>query len=107
MSSGQARAGKDGPWTVGRLLSWTTDYLGKRGFAKAQHNTSVLLAHALGCTRTELYMRHDEEAPDEARERFRDLVKRCGDGCPVAYLIGRKDFFSLELEVSPAVLIPR
>jgi release factor glutamine methyltransferase len=67
----------------------------------------VLLAHALGCRRIELYTRYTEPADDGMRERFRELVRRRVEGCPVAYLVGRKEFFSLELEVSPAVLIPR
>src|SRR5205823_11805035 len=45
--------------------------------------------------------------PDEARTRFRELVRRRIEGCPVAYLVGRKEFFGLEFEVGPAVLIPR
>ena len=45
---------------------------------------------------------------DEAeRGRFRDLVKRRGEGEPVAYLVGSREFFSLPFQVSPAVLVPR
>jgi release factor glutamine methyltransferase len=66
-----------------------------------------LLAHALGCRRIDLYTRYEETAEPGARQRFRDLVRRRVEGCPVAYLVGRKEFFALELEVGPAVLIPR
>ena len=38
---------------------------------------------------------------------FRELVRQRVEGCPVAYLVGRKEFFSLEFEVSRSVLIPR
>jgi release factor glutamine methyltransferase len=65
------------------------------------------LAHSLSCRRIELYTRHDQVATDEARERFRDLIRRRIEGCPVAYLVGRKEFFALDFEVGPAVLIPR
>ncbi len=44
---------------------------------------------------------------ETARARFRDLVRRRAEGMPVAYLVGRKEFYSLALTVSPAVLIPR
>ena len=44
---------------------------------------------------------------DHVRQRFRDLVRRRIEGCPVAYLVGRKEFFSLPFEITPAVLIPR
>jgi release factor glutamine methyltransferase len=67
----------------------------------------VLLAHALGCWRIDLYTRHAESAPEDARARFRELVRKRIEGCPVAYLVNRKEFFSLSFEVTPAVLIPR
>jgi release factor glutamine methyltransferase len=67
----------------------------------------VLLAHALACRRIELYTRHDEIPAGRARDQFRELIRRRVEGCPVAYLVGRKEFFALEFEVGPAVLIPR
>jgi release factor glutamine methyltransferase len=95
------------PWTIGRLLDWTTKFLGQKGSESPRLDAQVLLAHALGCKRIELYTRHDEPASDEARTKFRELVRKRIEGCPVAYLVGRKEFFSLEFEVGPAVLIPR
>jgi release factor glutamine methyltransferase len=70
-------------------------------------DAEVLLAHALDCRRIELYTRYEETAADDVRGRYRELVRRRVEGCPVAYLVGRKEFFSLTFEVSPAVLIPR
>lgn len=95
------------PWTIGRLLDWTTKYLDQKGAEFPRLDAQVLLAHALKCKRIELYTRFEEVASDEVRTKFRDLVRRRVEGCPVAYLVGRKEFFSLEFEVSPAVLIPR
>jgi release factor glutamine methyltransferase len=95
------------PWTVGRLLDWTTKYLGEKGSESPRLDTEVLLAHALGCKRIDLYARHTEEAPEQGRQKFRALVRQRVEGCPVAYLVGRKEFFSLEFEVNRAVLIPR
>jgi release factor glutamine methyltransferase len=94
-------------WTVGELLDWTAKYLAQKGSEYPRLDTEVLLAHALGCRRIEIYTRYTEPATDEQRDRFRELVRQRIEGCPVAYLVGRKEFFSLELEVSPAVLIPR
>jgi release factor glutamine methyltransferase len=107
MTNRTAAAGTEQPWTVGRLLDWTARFLGEKGSESPRLDTEVLLAHALGCKRIELYTRHDELANEEGRQKFRDLIRRRVEGCPVAYLVGRKEFFSLELEVSPAVLIPR
>jgi release factor glutamine methyltransferase len=97
----------DDRWTVGRLLVWTTDYLKKRGAESPRLDTEVLLAHALGWERVQLYTRYEDEVADGPRAAFRELVRRRAEGMPVAYLVGRKEFFSLPLAVSPAVLIPR
>ncbi len=95
------------PWTVGKLLDWTAKYLAEKGSEFPRLDTEVLLAHALGCKRIELYTRHGEEVPDDDRGRFKALIRQRVEGCPVAYLVGRKEFYSLELEVTRSVLIPR
>ena len=95
------------PWTIGRLLDWTTKFLQQKGSESPRLDSEVLLAHALGCKRIDLYARHNEEAAEQARQRFRELVRQRVEGCPVAYLVGRKEFFSLEFTVNRAVLIPR
>jgi release factor glutamine methyltransferase len=94
-------------WTIKRLLDWTTGFLGQKGFETPLLDTQVLLAHSLRCKRIDLYTRHEEIVSEADRQTFRELIWRRIEGCPVAYLVGRKEFFSLELEVSPAVLIPR
>lgn len=95
------------PWTLGRLLDWTTAHFREKKSEFPRLDAEVLLAHAQGCKRIELYTRFEETATEDVRSRFRDLVRKRTEGCPVAYLVGKKEFFSLELEVNPAVLIPR
>ena len=95
------------PWTIGRLLEWTTGFLEQKGAEEPRLDTQVLLAHALGCKRIDLYTRHEEVVADDVRQTFKGLLQQRVKGCPVAYLVGRKEFFSLEFEVNPAVLIPR
>lgn len=95
------------PWTVGRLLTWTTDYLKKAGSESPRLDAEVLLAEARQCERIMLYTAYAEEVPEDVRTKFRELVKRRAEGCPVAYLVGRREFFSLMFEVTPDVLIPR
>jgi release factor glutamine methyltransferase len=97
----------EAPWTIGRLLDWTATHLAHKGSEFPRLDAEVLLAHALGCRRIDLYTRYEEPADNEARERFRSLVRRRLEGCPVAYLVGRKEFFALEFEVNSSVLIPR
>jgi release factor glutamine methyltransferase len=95
-------------WTIGSLLDWTAHYLARKGLEFPRLDAEVLLAHALGCQRIDLYgLRHGEAASEEIRRQFKELIRRRLEGCPVAYLVGRKEFFSLAFEVSPAVLIPR
>jgi len=94
-------------WTVGRLLNWTTDFLRDKGADSPRLDAEVLLAHARGCPRIELYTAFEEEATVPLREAFRELVRRRSAGTPVAYLVGHREFFSLSFQVTPDVLIPR
>ena len=70
-------------------------------------DAELLLAHVLGVSRTRLRS-HGEEVPAaDAAARFAGLIARRVAGEPVAYILGRKDFWTLALTVSPAVLVPR
>ncbi len=95
------------PWTVGRLLNWTTEFLREKGADSPRLDAEVLLAHARGCQRIELYTAYSEEPSEKVRTVFRELVSRRAKGTPVAYLVGQREFFSLRFEVTPDVLIPR
>lgn len=95
-------------WTLGELLDWTAKHLVGKNIDTARLDAEVLLAHVIAGKRIDLYgMRHAEIATPEVRQQFRELIRRRLEGCPVAYLVGRKEFYGLELKVSPAVLIPR
>ncbi|MFM8252622.1 MAG: peptide chain release factor N(5)-glutamine methyltransferase [Planctomycetota bacterium] len=94
-------------WSIGRLLTWTADYLKKQGAESPRLDAEVLLAHARGCQRLDLYTAFAELASDAVRATYRELVKQRAAGKPVAYLVGRREFYSLPFHVSPAVLIPR
>ncbi len=104
---GQPVSAKPQSWTIGALLDWTARHLATKGSEYPRLDAEVLLAHALECRRIDLYTRYEEAASEQARSRFRELVRQRVEGCPVAYLVGRKEFFSLPFEVTPAVLIPR
>lgn len=94
-------------WTVRRLLEWTEDFLRKKGFEGPRLEAQILLAHALGCQKIDLYVRHEEEPAEDKRTVFREMIRKRADGMPVAYLVGYREFYSLPFAVSPAVLIPR
>lgn len=94
-------------WTITRLLDWTAQYLAQKGVESPRLDAEVLLAHCLDWSRIDLYARFDQSPSEEIRKQYKVLIGRHLEGCPVAYLVGRKEFFGLTLEVSPAVLIPR
>lgn len=94
-------------WTVRNLLTWTAKHFAAKGIDDPAKEVRILLGHVLGCRPIDVLTRYDDEPTDAERQRFRELIKRRVDGCPVAYLIGSKDFYWLTFEVTPAVLIPR
>jgi release factor glutamine methyltransferase len=94
-------------WTVRRIIDWTTAHLKKHGSDTPRLDTEILLAHARGCRRIELYTRFDDVLTEKERTTMRDLVRRRAQSEPVAYLVGHREFFGLDFRVTPAVLIPR
>lgn len=99
---------KDEPWTIKRLLDWTKARLESKGAgSSARVESELLLAFSLSCRKIDLYTRLDEVPTDPQMVIFRDLVQRRSKGAPVAHLVKKKEFFSLEFEVGPDVLIPR
>ncbi len=73
----------------------------------ARLDAQVLLAYALETERVYLLARGEVELASEQRRRFTELINRRAAGEPVAYIIGSKPFYDLELTVTPEVLIPR
>lgn len=70
----------------------------------ARLDAEVLVAHALGVSRSDMFLRHMEDAaPDD----FAAFIQRRALREPVAYIIGEQEFFGIPIKVSPAVLIPR
>lgn len=93
--------------TIGALLAEGTARLAAAASATPALDAELLLAHALGGTRTRLKS-HPEEVPeDAARVRYAELIDRRATGEPLAYIVGYRDFWTLKLAVSPAVLVPR
>ena len=67
----------------------------------------LLLAEVCGFSQASLAASPEQEVPFEVENAFLDLIGRRKRGVPVAYLLGRKEFYGLELSVNPSVLIPR
>lgn len=94
-------------WTIKNLLDWVTGYLAERNVDSPRLSAEILLSEVLGLSRIQLYTNFDRVAGRAERDRLRELVKRAGEHEPIAYLVGRCEFYSLSLKVTPACMIPR
>jgi release factor glutamine methyltransferase len=86
---------------VRHALRLATQRLGDRADAE------LLLLHLLGKPRSWLIAHADDGLDEPVLAAFDELVGRRAQGEPVAYIIGRRGFWSLDLDVTPATLIPR
>ena len=100
-------SGPQASWTILAILRWTTDYFRTKGVSEPRASAEVLLAHTLSVSRLDLYLRYDQPLNPEELARFKALMVRRREGEPVAYLTGHREFWSLDIQVTPAVLIPR
>lgn len=94
-------------WTIGTLLDWTRRFFRDHRIDSPRTTAEILLAEALGLRRIDLYTQFDKPLNAAERSRFKQLVQRRRQREPVAYITGRKGFWSLDLAVSQGVLIPR
>jgi release factor glutamine methyltransferase len=93
--------------TTGALLADGAARLQAAGGETPGLEAELLLAHVLGSRRSRLKS-HPEDAVDEAAcGRFREMLGRRLSGEPLAYIVGSRDFWTLRLAVTPAVLVPR
>lgn len=98
---------REANWTILKLLAWTTSFFKSHGIESPRADAEILLAHTLGSERIALYAHYDQPLNPTELARFKALIKRRAAREPVAYIVGQKGFWSLELSVAPAVLIPR
>jgi release factor glutamine methyltransferase len=104
--SGDAEA-KGEVWSVKRVLSWAADDLKKRGNDSARLDVELLLSRVLKLDRIGLIMHSERPLAPAELAAFRELFKRRRAGEPVAYLLGEREFYGIQLRVDARVLIPR
>ncbi len=99
---------EDRTWTILELLQWTEQHFAAQGLDSPRLDAECLLAHALGVKRLQLYVDFDKPIHADERAVFRQLVlRRARERVPVSQLLGVREFWSLELQVSGDVLTPR
>jgi release factor glutamine methyltransferase len=94
-------------WTIIKLIRWATEYFKTRDVEGPRTSAEILLAHILGVKPIDLYLRYDQPLQGDELSAFKVLLKRRVNREPVAYIVGRKGFWSIDLNVSDDVLIPR
>ena len=94
-------------WTIIKLLRWATSYLTSRDIDSPRATGEILLAHALRVKRIDLYLNYDQPLVSEELNAFKVLIKRRIRREPVAYILGIKEFWSMDLKITRDVLIPR
>ena len=94
-------------WTIIKLLQWAATYFKTHHIDSPRSTAEILLSHALAVKRLDLYLRYDQPLNSAELDRFRAIIKRRINREPVAYIVGHKEFWSLEMEVTRSVLIPR
>lgn len=94
------------PTTLGAALAEAARAL-QATSSSPRLDAELLLVHASGATRAEVLAYPERSLPEAARNALTGLIERRRNGEPIAYLLGTREFWSLPLKVTPAVLIPR
>jgi release factor glutamine methyltransferase len=94
-------------WTIQKLLNWVTEYFNGKGIDAPRLSAELLLSHVLNLKRIELYTQFNRIVEQDKLTELRELVKRAAEHEPIAYLTGKKEFYSLEFEITRNCLIPR
>lgn len=97
----------DPQWTILKILQWTTAYFKSHHIDSPRLTVEILLAHALHAKRIDLYTRFDQPLTKDELAVFKALIRRRVCREPVAYITGNREFFGIDFDVSPDVLIPR
>jgi len=84
-----------------------SQYLKDKGIESPRLNAELLLSSVLGLKRIELYTRHGDSVAKPELDKLHSLVKRAGQNEPIAYLVGKTEFYSIEMIVTQDCLIPR
>lgn len=89
------------------IIQKTADFFKNKGIESGRLDAELLIGSVLKLSRVELYLKFDYPLKESELDACRELVKRRAAGEPVAYILGRKDFFKSTFIISKDVLVPR
>ncbi len=95
------------PLTLLEVIQKTTDFFAAKGIESARLNAELLIGHALGLKRMQLYLQFERVLPEADLEKIRPLVKRRSQREPLQYIVGDTEWAGLRLKVDRRALIPR
>jgi release factor glutamine methyltransferase len=94
-------------WTIARVLRWASEDFAKRKSPSPRLDAEVLLANALRTDRVKLVIESERELDPAELGLYRSLIERRRRGEPVAYILGRREFYGLDFVVDRRALVPR
>src|SRR5215510_1535944 len=93
--------------TIAETLREASEHLRAASVSNDLLDAQTLLAEALGKDRAYLIINFNQRIPEEVLSKFQTMVIRRAAGEPLQYITGHQEFFGLDFEVTPDVLIPR
>lgn len=99
--------GPPAPRNVDEALSWGRNYLSGAGLEGAALDAQLLLGHSLGLTKEQIVVRAGEHLEGGGLRRYRQVLAERAKRIPLAHITGRREFWSLSLNVDSRVLVPR
>lgn len=94
-------------WTTLKILEWTREYLQRKGVENARREAEWMLCAATGLDRMGLYLNFEKPLNEVELATYRTMIARRGKREPLQHILGTEEFFGLDFEVTPDVLIPR
>ena len=95
------------PWTIKRVLDWTSGYLERKGDEHPRLSAEWLLANVTGLSRVELYVNFDKPLEADELSAMHAAIERRAAGEPLQYVTGEMPFRHVVLKCERGVLIPR
>ena len=93
--------------TISGALNWGTRLLRRRGIETPRVNAELFLRKALGIDHVEVYLYNDRVLTQPQFTSYKSLMDKRIKGEPTQYILGSREFWSLDIRVTPEVLIPR